>query len=117
MDAYRDDIASDFSVYHRIRDIGSMRSCAFTRLAKRIYVYNGAVTARARGERHPQEPQAQQPRRSAGTPQGRRQTPLRNDAAPATASALAEVNAFMGGGWISHRVLPAAASTEVVARG
>jgi hypothetical protein len=109
---YRDDIASDFSVFHRIRDIGAMGSREFLRLASRIGVYNGAVTAKARHDRQgkPQQ-QARQPaqpaRRSPLAPAGSAD----GDAVPASSKTVGTVadklNQAMGAQWISHRVVAA----------
>lgn len=44
-DGAMDDLASDMSVYHGIRDIGAMPSHTLARLALRIAVYGGAVGA------------------------------------------------------------------------
>lgn len=43
----RDDLASDMSVFHRVADIGAMRSDALARLSLRIGSYGGALGARA----------------------------------------------------------------------
>jgi hypothetical protein len=44
--AQLDDLASDMSVFHGIRDIGAMRSSTLARLALRIGSYGGALGAR-----------------------------------------------------------------------
>lgn len=41
-----DDLASDMSVFHGIRDIGAMRSSVLARLALRVGSYGGALGAR-----------------------------------------------------------------------
>lgn len=40
-----DEVASDFSVFHRIGDIGSLPAATFARLAPLLPVYQGALTA------------------------------------------------------------------------
>jgi hypothetical protein len=58
---YLDDIASDFSVFHRVGDITVMPGPAFFRLAPRLSAYAGAMQARAleaRDEQPSREPQA-----------------------------------------------------------
>lgn len=68
-----DDLASDFSVFHGIRDIGAMAPGAFLRLAARIGAYGGAVTWRAqRPSAPPQSPGGQRsPQRSRSAPEAR----------------------------------------------
>lgn len=41
-----DDLASDMSVFHGVRDIGAMRSTALARLSLRVGSYGGALGAR-----------------------------------------------------------------------
>ena len=46
-----DDLASDFSVYHRVGDITVMPVRTFMRLAERIVTYGGATLAWVRAQR------------------------------------------------------------------
>lgn len=51
-----DDLASDMSRFHGIRDIGAMRSSALARLSLRIGAYGGALAAPRRPVAPPQPP-------------------------------------------------------------
>lgn len=42
-----DDLASDFSVFHRVDDMGALPARAFFALAERLSAYQGIVSARA----------------------------------------------------------------------
>lgn len=58
---YADDVASDFSVFHRVDDVGELDSARFLTLARRLGAYGGAVTVvlgaeRARAEAAPAAP-------------------------------------------------------------
>jgi hypothetical protein len=99
------DIASDLSVFHRIDDASGMEAAVFFALVFRLPAYQGALAATA----------AQQARNGGGGQQARRSyerdSPMANNArvarnAPAaTPAALAQMNAQLGGGWISHRTV------------
>jgi hypothetical protein len=101
------------SVFHHVRNIGAMRSVTFLRLANRLAAYNGAVAARIAAERRERapEPAGRRRTRTVTTPRYERNSGMTNNARiavsapPATAGALAAVNAQLGGGWISHRTV------------
>lgn len=50
--AYVDDLASDFSVYHGIRDVTVLPSRSFLKLAARMSAYGGVVARTAAQARH-----------------------------------------------------------------
>jgi hypothetical protein len=66
-----DDLASDFSVYHRIRDISKLPGPVFFAMAHRIGAYGGVMALRGH-ERQQEAPQSQQAPRTASAPQMRR---------------------------------------------
>lgn len=47
---YLADVESDFSVFHRVDDIGEMEAARFFRLALRLTAYEGVLTARRLAE-------------------------------------------------------------------
>lgn len=65
---YIDDIASDFSVFHGIRDITTLDGPAFFRLAFRLTAYQGVMAARRATAMHAE--QAQDPGRAMAGAQG-----------------------------------------------
>jgi len=95
------------SAFHRIDDASGMEAAVFFALAFRLPAYQGALAAVA----------AQQQRDAGGRrgaqPSYERNSPLANNARaaktapPATAAQLAQMNAQLGGGWISHRTVKA----------
>jgi hypothetical protein len=105
---YLADIASDLSVFHRVKDAGEMDSAAFFLLAFRLPAYQGAMAAAvARQQQDGARPAGRGARtyeRSSGMANNGRAA---EQAPPATAAALAGVNAQLGGGWISHRTVKA----------
>jgi hypothetical protein len=60
-----EDLASDFSVFHRISNIRRLRSVTFLRMAERLGIYNGAFGAylrqRAKGAATPGKKAAAMP--------------------------------------------------------
>lgn len=101
------------SVFHRIRDIGGLRSTVLLRLAARLAAYNGAVAARLATERREKAPQ--QGRRS-----GRTRTVTRpryeppaltgnarnaDSAPPAGRAEFMRLNAQLGETWFSYRTV------------
>ncbi len=113
MTDYLPEIASDLSAFHRIDDPGEMEAAVFFMLAYRLPAYQGAMAAAA----------AQQQQGGGGT-RGRsagryeRGSAQANNARtadtapPATPAALAQVNAQLGGGWITHRTVKAQPVTD-----
>jgi hypothetical protein len=108
-----DDLASDFSVFHRIRDVGVLRSTAFLKLAARAGAYNGALAARIAKERRQQAAGPPGRRTRAITaPRYERSTAMANNARaadsapPATAGSLTAINTQLGGVWFSYRKVP-----------
>lgn len=103
------DIASDLSAFHRIDDPAEMEFAVFCMLAYRLPAYQGAMAAVAARQ---QSEGGAAPRRR-GAAQYERNSPMANNARtaeaapPATAGALAQVNAQLGGGWITHRAVKA----------
>ncbi len=100
------------SVFHRIRDIRVLRSAAFVRLAMRLAAYNGAVAARIAAERRERAPQPKGRSVTRGARYERGSAMANNARAaeaapPASAAALASLNAQLGGGWFSHRTVKA----------
>jgi hypothetical protein len=97
------DIASDLSAFHRIDDASGMEAAVFFAFVFRLPAYQGALAATA----------AQQARNTGGQTARsyERNSASANNArvakaAPAaTPAALAQMNAQLGGGWISHRVV------------
>jgi len=110
-----DDVASDMSVFHRIRDIGAMRSTVLLRLAMRLAAYNGAVAARMAAERRERAPKAAGRRgtRTVTAPRYEQNSPMVNNARaadtapPAGAETFARLNAQLGGTWFSYRTASA----------
>jgi len=91
-----------------------MRSTAFLRLAARVGAYNGALTARIAKERRAAPAAGKGARRAVvNRPLYERGSAMTNNARaadsapPATAEAIASLNAQLGGGWFSHRTVPA----------
>ena len=110
-----DDLASDFSVFHRVRDIGVLRSTAFLRLAARAGAYNGALAARIANERQQRAAQPGGGRgrtRTVTAPRYERRSAMANNARaadsapPATAGSLTAINTQLGGVWFSYRKVP-----------
>lgn len=70
--AYVDDLASDFSVYHGIRDVTVLPSQSFLKLAARISAYGGVVARTAaqarRGSGGVRRPQGTGPEKSPAPP-------------------------------------------------
>jgi hypothetical protein len=98
---YLDDIASDLSAFHRIDDAGEMEAAVFFRLAHRLPAYRGVMHAVALREQQPRQAARTYERNSRMTNNARAA-----DAAPAaTGGAIAQVNAQLGGGWFSHKVV------------
>lgn len=95
------------SVYHRIGDISVMRSVALLKLAKRLAAYSGAVAARLAMERREQQPGSPGKGRVSRSPRYERGSAMVNNARmadsapPATAGALAAINAQLGSQWFS----------------
>lgn len=115
-----DDVASDMSVFHRIRNIGALRSTAFLRLANRLAAYNGAVAARIAAERRERAPKPTTARRGgtrAVVPRYEQNSPMVNNARtadaapPAGPAAFALLNAQLGEKWFSYRTVPAEGET------
>jgi hypothetical protein len=113
-----DDIASDLSVFHGIRDAGEMESSVFFMLARRLGAYQGAVAARSQdqgggtGSTRTPSAQGQQRYEQASHPAI---TPRNaEDAPPATAASLLARNSELGARWFSVRTVTAA---EVEAAG
>lgn len=63
-----DDLASDFSVFHRVDDMGALPARAFFALAERLSAYQGIVAARAAIQAAEEDPEP------SGLPE-RRETP------------------------------------------
>jgi hypothetical protein len=51
------DLVSDFSVFHRVDDVGAMPSATFFALAPRLSAYQGAMRARVAAEMAEEEDQ------------------------------------------------------------
>lgn len=103
-------MASDFSVFHRIRDIGAMRSAAFLKLAMRIGAYNGAMTARIANERRGASPAPKAGRsRVVARPLYDERSPMANRAStadtapPAEGADFARLNVELGQNWFSYK--------------
>jgi hypothetical protein len=110
-----DDVASDLSVFHRIRDIRGLRSTAFLRLAMRLAAYNGAVAARMAAERRESAPKSRTRTVTAPRYEGRppRYTPRNADSAPpATAASLLALNTELGAQWFSVRTVKAGEAAQ-----
>jgi hypothetical protein len=107
----RNDLASDFSRFHGIRNAGILPSRVFLRLASRLEHYGGAMTARQlAASAHAAAPGASRtPRPVPRHPTGPepRYTPHTAEAAPpATAASLTALNAQLGQVWFTHRTVP-----------
>lgn len=108
-----DDLASDFSRFHGIRDAGSLPSRVFLRLAARLEAYGGVMAARRMGtltapQRAPDRPQpAPRPSRYSATSPYYNNARAAEGAPPATGGVLAGLNASLGSTWFSYRTVPA----------
>lgn len=85
-----DDIASDFSVFHRITDIEALPGPTFFKLAWRLPAYAGVMQARAQ---EALEERAPQPATQQAFTYG---TPARQDINPGTRTTLMAEPAFQG---------------------
>lgn len=110
-----DDIASDFSRFHGIRDVSVLGSRAFLRLARRLEFYGGIMSVRAAvaakgGTAQGGTPQASQRRMPARYDSS---SPYANNARTADSAPLATgvflkgMDAQLGGGWLSYRTVKA----------
>jgi len=52
---YKEDIASDFSVFHRVDDVSAMPARRFFSLAVRLVAYKGVLRARIEAEMQKQQ--------------------------------------------------------------
>jgi hypothetical protein len=115
-----DDLVSDFSRFHGIRDVSVLGSRAFLRLARRLEAYGGIMTIRARAGRGTPAAAAAPARRT--PPRYDSTSPHANNArtaqsaAPATGAFLKGMDASLGGGWISYRTVPKAGGGDQNAR-
>jgi hypothetical protein len=99
------------SVFHRIRDTGSMRSVTFLKLAARLAAYNGAVAARISAERRERAPKPGHGRgtRTVVKPLYDERSPMANNARtadtapPATGTDFARLNVELGQNWFSYK--------------
>jgi hypothetical protein len=111
MDA-RDDLASDFSRFHGIRNAGALPSRVFLRLAARLEAYGGVMTARKMGTlaaaTAPAPQQRRTPARYDSTSPHANNARTAQSAPPATGAFLKGMDAQLGGGWITYRTVPAA---------
>ena len=106
MTGHLDDLASDFSRFHGIRDAGALPSRVFLRLAERLPAYGGVMAVRARAEQAAAPAQA--PRRGPpGNPPPRYTPRTAESAPPATAATLAALNTQLGAQWFTHRTVSA----------
>jgi len=109
---YLPEIASDLSAFHRIDDPGEMEAAVFFMLAYRLPAYQGAMAAAAaqqQGGGGTRGRSAARYERGAAQANNARTA---DTAPPATAGALAQMNAQLGGGWITHRVVKAQPVTD-----
>jgi hypothetical protein len=115
-----DDLVSDFSRFHGIRDVTVLGSRAFLRLARRLEFYGGIMTARAKAGLSTAAPQAAPVRRM--PPRYDSTSPHANNARtaasapPATGAFLQGMDAQLGGGWITYRTAPKVEGGDVNAR-
>lgn len=79
-----DDLVSDFSAIHGIRDIRTLTGPAFFRMAFRLAAYEGVIRARFRAAHQRQEQSSPSPQRSLYGPDGGGQ----REVVPATKAAL-----------------------------
>jgi hypothetical protein len=104
-----DDLASDFSRFHGIRDVSVLGSRAFLRLARRLEFYGGIMTARARaGQATPgpqQAPARRTPPRYDSTSPHANNARTADSAPPATGAFIQGMDAQLGGGWLSYRTV------------
>jgi hypothetical protein len=109
-----DDLVSDFSRFHGIRDVSVLGSRAFLRLARRLEFYGGIMTLRASaGHEAPAAGPAQPaparrvPQRYDTTSPHAHNARTAQSAPPATGALLQGMAAQLGGGWISYRTVKA----------
>lgn len=102
-------------MFHRIRDVGVLRSTAFLKLAARAGAYNGALAARIANERQQRAapPGGGRGRtRTVTAPRYERRSGMANNARvadsapPLTAGAIAGLNAQLGSQWFGYRKVP-----------
>jgi hypothetical protein len=107
-----DDLVSDFSRFHAVRDVSVLGSRAFLRLARRLEFYGGIMTARAKAGHG--SPQAQQraparrmPPRYDSTSPHANNARTADSAPPATGMFLQGMDAQLGGGYLTYRTVKA----------